>query len=415
MIFLKIGLHIALGFNIFQLSMLSMLNSLFSQFVGDLSPWWLVPMIVVVGTSAFWALGIIRGRNRAAAPIHWPFISVIVAGRDEQSCISQCLSSLLTLDYPTDRIELLFIDDHSADQTLAIARRLATSASGRLRVFEASDAPQGVGPKKHALTEAIRRSHGEIILFTDADGDVPRGWARAMIGVYDEDTGAVAGPTLPPKRAGLGNRMYRLERFMTAYASASALGIGSPASVTGQNFSCRRQAFDDVGGYAYPNIASGDDDLMAQAIARRGWKVKFANQPEALVTDLRPPTLRAQMNAAARHQSTTRYYPVGWRIAFALTILSGILFVILGAGAITNSFLLKLFLCALIVKSLFDVVAAVVFSRRIAVRLSAFELVLTELFLPLYLIARPLMLLKPSFTWRGRSHARSAPSASAAS
>ncbi len=416
LIFLEIGLHIAPGFNIFHLSMLSMLNSLFSQFVGDLPALGLAAAAVVAGTSVFWAWGILRRQYQTArSHEELPFVSVVVAGRNEEPYVGQCLSALLALDYPSDRTEILFVDDHSTDQTLKIARELAHSSSGRLQVFEATDALSGYGPKKHALTEAIRRTHGEIVLFTDADGDVQPGWAKAMVGRYDKKTGAVAGPTLPPVRSGFGNRMYRLERFMTAYASASALGYGHPASVTGQNFSFRRQAFEDIGGYACPTVASGDDDLMAQAIARHGWKVKFANGPEALVADLRPPMLRAQMNAAARHQSTTRYYPIGWRIAFVLTILSGIALLILGGGALFSLPLLALFLCAVITKSFVDAGAAMVFSRRIGARLSVTDLVFTELLLPFYLILRPLMLLRPSFVWRGRSHARTVPSASAAS
>ena len=56
---------------------------------------------------------------------HAPQITVIVPVRDEEANIAPCLQSLLAQDYPANRLNVLAVDDHSADATAQIVRRLA--------------------------------------------------------------------------------------------------------------------------------------------------------------------------------------------------------------------------------------------------------------------------------------------------
>ena len=408
MIFLEIALHFALGFNIFQPLMLSLLNPYYGQFLAPLTLPALAALALVGAVALFWAMGIVvwRLRRGGSDSSDLTSISVIVAGRNEEAYLGDCLRSILESDYPSDKFELIYVDDHSTDTSLEVAQRLSTVSHLPLKVIAATDAPHGRGPKKHALKEGIQSATGEILLFTDADSRVQPGWARAVVNHYDTETGAVAGATLPPLRQGFWQTMHRMERLMTAYASASALGYGSPASASGQNFSFRKAVFEQVGGYAFPSIASGDDDLMAQAIARAGWKVRFASDPQSVVTDLRPPTVAAQLNAAARHQSTTRFYPFGWRIAFALSIASGALILLMGISSFFSHQVFLFFLLTIASKCLIDLTAVKLFASRLHLEASLRHLLLAEFLLPLYLICRPLTMLKSSFRWHDRLHDR---------
>ena len=42
-----------------------------------------------------------------------PFISIVVAARNEEENISHCIQSLLNQDYPVDKFEILIVDDLS--------------------------------------------------------------------------------------------------------------------------------------------------------------------------------------------------------------------------------------------------------------------------------------------------------------
>ena len=48
-------------------------------------------------------------------------------------------------------------------------------------------------PKKYALTKAIEKSKGEIILTTDADCRVPRDWVNNMAQLVQNNEGIVIG------------------------------------------------------------------------------------------------------------------------------------------------------------------------------------------------------------------------------
>ncbi|HEY3294322.1 MAG TPA: glycosyltransferase [bacterium] len=333
-----------------------------------------------------------------------PPISIIVAGRNEERYVGGCLRSLLQLDYDPQLTELIFVDDHSTDGTRALAEGLAVESGGRLRVLSAPPCPAGMGPKKNAIAFGVAQAKGELLLFTDADCLVKPGWATCAVSSYRQKTGAATGPVLPPVEAGFVNRLLRLERILISYTSASAIGWGSPASASGGNFSYRRAAFDSVGGIAHAQVASGDDDLMAQAIARHGWQVGYARGAESVVEHLRRPTMGQQVNATIRHQSTTRYYPLHWRLIYILSILSTLGLLAVLAATVFVPELLGFLLAAMTGRLLIEGIAVRAFCRCYEIRLSTLEFLTAEICLPVYLLIRAVLSLFPSFSWQARTH-----------
>ena len=54
-----------------------------------------------------------------------PFISIIVAARNEEKYIEKCLTSLLSQDYPN--FEVIAVNDDSSDNTLKIMEDIKNS------------------------------------------------------------------------------------------------------------------------------------------------------------------------------------------------------------------------------------------------------------------------------------------------
>jgi cellulose synthase/poly-beta-1,6-N-acetylglucosamine synthase-like glycosyltransferase len=365
----------------------------------------IVSLALYAGTASLWARGIFRwAGQRAHRNVNQPSVSVIIAARNEQELIADCLQSVLAQDYPSDLCDVIVVDDHSDDKTSLIAENVASGKSVPVKILTAPLCPVGIGPKKNALAFGISQSSGEILIFTDADCRVSTSWIRSHICLYDDQTGAVAGATFPSRHHGMMKSLRWLERFLVNYTAASAVGWGMPASVNGGNFSYRRTAFDQLGGIAHSDVASGDDDLMAQAIARKGWRVRFAAGKDSVVTEVRRATPKQHWNAAVRHQSTVQYYPGRWRAAFAASIFAAAVFIaclgFAAAGLVSWISFIGLF----VIRAAIEIPAAFVFAQRNGFHLSLALTFLGEVLLPFYLILRPLAALAPNFVWHGQTH-----------
>lgn len=112
------------------------------------------------------SLAIPKLADQPVATTLTPRVSVVVAARDEQEQIEQALRSLLAQSYPD--LELIVVDDRSADATGSILDRLA-EGEPRLRVVHVTELPEGWLGKNHALEQGARMATGELLLFTDAD------------------------------------------------------------------------------------------------------------------------------------------------------------------------------------------------------------------------------------------------------
>ena len=95
-----------------------------------------------------------------------PLVSAIIPAKDEEGTIADCLASIRAQEYPN--LEILVVDDRSADRTAAIAREIA-AADPRVRVVSIDHLPPGWTGKTHALHVAAAEARGDWLWFVDAD------------------------------------------------------------------------------------------------------------------------------------------------------------------------------------------------------------------------------------------------------
>lgn len=96
----------------------------------------------------------------------YPFLSVVIAARNEEKSITRTIESLLQQNYP--RFEIIVMNDRSQDRTMDLVNELAQRHKC-LRVFDIKNLPAGWIGKNYALYYGAMRAKGEWILFTDAD------------------------------------------------------------------------------------------------------------------------------------------------------------------------------------------------------------------------------------------------------
>src|SRR5262245_58693339 len=98
-------------------------------------------LYLLLGRGGFWREGVLPP---APEPECWPRVVAVVPARNEAATIGTAVASLLAQDYP-GKFSVLLVDDHSEDDTAAIARRAAAGmqAGNRLRVQRARPLPKG--------------------------------------------------------------------------------------------------------------------------------------------------------------------------------------------------------------------------------------------------------------------------------
>lgn len=141
----------------------------------DTSVWLVFAYIALALINLFWLAFMIQaiaGLRRIeylpedVEPVSTPKVSIIVPARNESRIVAQALQSLLGQDYPN--FEIILIDDHSEDDTFAIASALAEHDS-RLRAIRSSELPGDWRGKAWANQQGAAFAKGNWLLFTDAD------------------------------------------------------------------------------------------------------------------------------------------------------------------------------------------------------------------------------------------------------
>lgn len=116
-----------------------------------------------------------------------PFVSVIVPALDAQTLIKECLISLLRMDYPRERREILVVDNGSKDGTTEIIKQ-----------FPVRYLWEGRRGASYARNRGIEASKGDILAFTDPDCLASRRWLLELARLFEgEGVGGVAGEIVP--------------------------------------------------------------------------------------------------------------------------------------------------------------------------------------------------------------------------
>jgi 1,2-diacylglycerol 3-beta-glucosyltransferase len=118
-----------------------------------------------------------------------PFVSILVAAKNEEAVIANLVQCLCQIDYDPDRLELWIVDDNSSDRTPVILERLQEKYQQLKVLKRGSDAKGG---KSGALNQVLPLTQGEIIGVFDADAQVSENVLAALLPLFkDPNVGAV--------------------------------------------------------------------------------------------------------------------------------------------------------------------------------------------------------------------------------
>lgn len=216
--------------------------------------------------------------QRAQLAPNAPLISVIVPACNEQSGIGACLQSVLRQDYPN--FELIFVNDRSDDNTLAVAESVVQGREN-VRVLSVKDLPPGWTGKCHALDVGAQQASGEWLAFLDADSRLHKSALREC---YSEAVRKKVGMiTLSPKFV---LRTFWEKALQPAFVAMACilfpLGLindssSTVASANGMFYLIKRRVYERIGGHRDVKGLAVEDIGIGKRVKAAGMGLLFAN------------------------------------------------------------------------------------------------------------------------------------------
>ncbi|MDP2671011.1 MAG: glycosyltransferase family 2 protein [bacterium] len=188
------------------------------------------------------------------------FLSIVIPALNEEKYLPACLSSLNSQDYPKDKYEVIVVNNDSTDRTAEIATEMGA------RVVSCHE--KGVAAVRQ---DGYEQAKGEIFVGTDSDTVQPTDWLSRINELFQSDPSLIAitgGAEFNSNS--LLNQFLAKELFPINLQIMFALG---KQSLSGFNFSVRRDAFEQVGGFD-TSLASAEDVDLGVRLGKIG-KVKF--------------------------------------------------------------------------------------------------------------------------------------------
>ncbi len=248
-----------------------------------MQPLWMAALftaIVHVLVVSQWSMGWRRAMKKRHKSQHHPTVSVplftvVIPCRNESANLERLLSELQALQ-ATLPFSVVVVNDHSTDQTAAVARNHPSVP--RLLALPETDFG-----KKSALLLAMKSVKTPWALSIDADVTLPPQWAQTWQRHLHEttpNTAAVAGPVVMTDGSKTRwNEIQTLDFASQMGWAGSQIELGHPASCSGANLAIRPDDYPDTRNMG----PSGDDALVIQSLAKEGRGVDMCWDPQLAV------------------------------------------------------------------------------------------------------------------------------------
>jgi hopene-associated glycosyltransferase HpnB len=128
---------------------------------------------LLIGRGGFWQAKLRDDAEEVPPPQAWPAVAAIVPARNEAQAIEASIGSMLGLDYPGP-LKVILVDDHSTDETAALATAAAGERNRQITVLTGLSLPKGWTGKLWAMAQGAEHAETlaeppRYLLFTDAD------------------------------------------------------------------------------------------------------------------------------------------------------------------------------------------------------------------------------------------------------
>jgi len=236
-------------------------------------------------------------------PIDLPFISLIIAARNEENNCETLLYYLKKQTYPNHLHEVIFINDHSTDNTYSI---LENNINQNENYF-VYDLPSNITGKKQAIEFGQSKARGDYFLFTDADCTMNEKWiANYAETISNTNAHFLFGPVDHISEKRLLEKLFTLDFLSMVIAQAGLAKLGHAFSCNAANMCIHR---DLSNASRNENFASGDDVFLLHSAKKINKEsIRFIHKKDAIIYTKAPESISKFIQQRIRWSSKTGGY-----------------------------------------------------------------------------------------------------------
>jgi chlorobactene glucosyltransferase len=218
--------------------------------------------------------------NQTGTGSNLPLVSIILPVRNQAQTVSDCVNSLVGLEYPNK--ETIVVDGGSTDGT----RELVQKFANEITLVDEEPLPAGWVGKNWACHLGYKKSRGDLLLFTDGDSvHANDSLARSVSYLQAEKVDLV---TLAPGTIlrSFWERLLQPPIFLLIMILVGGKLVNDDsrqnAIGNGQYMLFRRDAYDKIGGHYAVRDKIIEDYSLGRLLKKAGMRLRFVTAPDAL-------------------------------------------------------------------------------------------------------------------------------------
>jgi cellulose synthase/poly-beta-1,6-N-acetylglucosamine synthase-like glycosyltransferase len=205
-------------------------------------------------------------------------VTVIVPVFNEEKSVAETLRSLLNVDYPTDKLKIIVVDDGSTDRTWEEVQKFKDVA--QIDIYHKEN-----GGKHSALNFGIERTETELVACLDADSFVLPDSLKKLVQYFDNDEVMAVTPAIKIYQPNTFLRNLQSNEYNLGIFFKKALALINGVTVTPGPLSVfRKNVIDAIGGFRKAH--NTEDMEIAFRMHKHHYKITNAHQ--AVVYTLGP-------------------------------------------------------------------------------------------------------------------------------
>ncbi len=249
-----------------------------------------------------------------------PEISILIPARNEEQSIIKCLESILSLDYPIEKLHILIGEDQSTDNTAKLVELFIAKYPN----FQLISIKQNLGSAKakgNVLANLMCLVQTEIVFVTDADIEVNPKWVKRLLPKIIEDKYAIVSGTTIVKGVKLFHKWQGLEWYLGTGYIAGFDQLGIPTTAVGNNMAFTKTAYYATGGYENMPFSVTEDFQLYAAIRAKGYRSYNESHANSVSISAAQNYINTFLHQRKRWLMGARDLPWYWILIFGLQAL----------------------------------------------------------------------------------------------